>query len=44
MATLAMYHGDGEVTELVKLEYTEITTAIQLEKSEFQHHFKGRDN
>ena len=32
MAALIRYHGDGEETELVKLEYQEICAAIQQEK------------
>jgi hypothetical protein len=31
---LKRYHGDGEETELVKLEYQEIRTAILQEKSQ----------
>lgn len=33
MAALRRYHGDGEDTELVKLEYEEIRNAIDNEKS-----------
>ncbi|KFY71215.1 hypothetical protein V499_08577 [Pseudogymnoascus sp. VKM F-103] len=33
MAALKRYHGDGEETELVKLEYEEICAAIHMEKA-----------
>ena len=33
MAALIQYHGDGVETELVRLEYTEICAAIELDKS-----------
>jgi hypothetical protein len=32
LAALSRYHGDGNETELVKLEYHEIRTAIEHEK------------
>lgn len=32
MAALTKYHGDGEETEMVKLEYAEICAAIEHEK------------
>lgn len=35
MTALAKYHGDGEESELVKLEYAEIQLAIEYEKGEF---------
>lgn len=34
LQTLTRYHGDGEETELVKLEYGEIQAAIEHEKRE----------
>jgi hypothetical protein len=34
LAALTKYHGEGEETELVKLEYEEIRTAIHMEKGE----------
>lgn len=33
LAALTKYHGDGEETELVKIEYAEIRAAIEHEKS-----------
>lgn len=36
LAALKRYHGDGEETHLVKLEYEEIRTAIDMEKGTFQ--------
>lgn len=33
LEALKRYHGNGEETELVKLEYNEIRTAIRLEQS-----------
>lgn len=33
MDALRKYHGDGEETELVKLEYAEICAAIEQEKT-----------
>ncbi|KAI6780844.1 uncharacterized protein J7T54_007323 [Emericellopsis cladophorae] len=33
MAALAKYHGDGEETELVRIEYAEIVAAIEHEKT-----------
>jgi hypothetical protein len=32
LAALARYHGEGEETELVRLEYVEIRAAIEHEK------------
>lgn len=32
LAALIRYHGEGEETELVKLEYNEIVNAIEKEK------------
>lgn len=34
LQALTRYHGNGEETELVKLEFEEIQTAIRLEQSE----------
>jgi type VI protein secretion system component Hcp len=33
MAALKKYHGDGEETEMVRLEYAEICAAIEHEKT-----------
>lgn len=33
MAALTKYHGDGEETEMVRLEYAEICAAIEHEKA-----------
>ncbi|KAH6887708.1 general substrate transporter [Thelonectria olida] len=41
LAALARYHGDGEETELVKLEYQEIRTAIEYEKVSGQTTWKS---
>jgi hypothetical protein len=32
LAALSKYHGEGEATDLVKLEYSEICAAIENEK------------
>jgi hypothetical protein len=39
LAALKKYHGNGEETELVRLEYEEIRTAIRLEQSKCQRQF-----
>jgi hypothetical protein len=42
LAALAQYHGDGEETELVKLEYEEIRAAIEYEKGKLYPSSPGR--
>lgn len=37
LAALKKYHGNGEETELVRLEYEEIRTAIHMEQSELSY-------
>lgn len=39
---LKRYHGNGEETELVKLEYREIRAAIDLEKCKYSDPSQGK--